>query len=85
MKITFDFEFKVGDVLYIAYPKYNKVCRFKTDCIKIFENNVTAHGYVYELYGHWGTPIEVSIKHLNKKFVFTKKKDAESWLKRKGN
>lgn len=78
-----DFGFNVGDVIYIAYPKRNKVCRFKTDCIKVFEDNITAHGYVYNLYGNWGTPTEVSIKYLNKKFVFTKKKDAVNWMKRK--
>lgn len=51
--MMFDFGFNVGDIIYIAYPKYNnKVCKFRTDCIKIFENNVTAHGTVYGLYGH---------------------------------
>lgn len=79
----FDFGFNVGDIIYIAYPKYNKVCRFRTDCIKILENNVTAHGTVYGLYGHGWTPTEVSIKYLNKKFVFTQRKYAENWLKSK--
>lgn len=81
--MEFNFGFNVGDILYIAYPKYNKVCKFKTDCIKVFEDNITAHGYVYGLYGHWETPIEVSIKYLDKKFVFMREKDAENWLKRK--
>lgn len=81
--MKFDFGFKVGDILYVAYPKYNKACKFKTDCIKVFEDNVTAHGYVYNLYGNWGTPTEISIKYLNKRVIFTKKKDAMNWMNSK--
>ena len=44
---------------------------------------MTAHGYVYNLYGNWGTPTEISIKYLNKRVIFTKKKDAMNWMNSK--
>ena len=75
------FGFKVGDKLYVAVKEKNKVYEFLTDCIKIFDNNMTVHGYIYGLYGKWGTPTEYSLKHLNKRIIFTKKKDANKWLK----
>ena len=81
--MNFNFGFNIGDTLYVAYPEYCKVCRFETDCIKVFRNNMTVHGKVFGLHGNYGLPAEISIKYLNKRVVFTKKKDAENWLKSK--
>lgn len=77
-----DFGCKVGDTLHIASIDRNKVCEFKVDCLKVFTDDYTAHGYIYGLYGKWGTPTEFSLKKLNKRVIFTKKKDALDWLKR---
>lgn len=76
------FDFNVGDKLFIASIEKGKVLEFLTDCIKLFDNNITVHGYIYGLYGKWGTPTEYSIKHLNKRCIFVKKKDAKEWLDR---
>lgn len=83
MKTKDLFGFNVGDDLYIASKDKNKVCRFFTDCIKVFDNNITVHGYVYGLYGKYGIPIEYSLKNLNKRIIFTKKQDELKWLKTK--
>lgn len=77
--MTVDFGCSVGDTLYIVDTKKNKVRNFKVDCLKIFENcNLTAHGYIN--YGKYSLPDEVSLKYLNKRVVFTKKKLATEWL-----
>ena len=81
--MVFDFGFNVGDRLYAAFPKHNKVCEFLTDCVKVFQNNVTVHGYVYDLYGPFGVPMEMSLKHLDKRCLFREKKDAKKWLERR--
>lgn len=83
MKTKDLFGFNVGDNLYIVSKDKNKVYRFFTDCIKVFDNNITVHGYVYGLYGKYGIPIEYSLKNLNKRIIFTKKQDALKWLKTK--
>jgi hypothetical protein len=75
-----DFGCKVGDKLYVSSIEKNKVCEFIPDCLKVFTSDYTAHGYVYGLYGKWGTPMEFSLKNLNKRVIFTKKNDAEQWL-----
>lgn len=72
--------FDIDDKLYIGDIKHNKVCEFHPDCIKIFKNNVPVHGFVYGLYGKWGTPTEYSLKNLNKRIIFTKRKDAKQWV-----
>jgi hypothetical protein len=77
-----DFGCKIGDKLYVASIDRNIVCEFVPDCLKVFNDDFTAHGYINGLYGKWGTPIEFSLKKLNKRVIFTKKKDAESWLER---
>lgn len=74
------FGFNVGDTLYIADRRKGKVFNFRTDCIKIHDHNTTIHGKVYGMYGKWGTPIEYSMKWLNKRIIFIKKKDAQNWL-----
>ena len=74
------FGFNVGDKLYVASTEKKKVCKFLTDCIKIHDHNTTVHGYIYGLYGAWGTPTEYSLKWLNKRCIFIKKEDAEKWL-----
>lgn len=78
--MEFNFGFNIGDILYFADRKHGKVCKFHTDCIKVFYNNVTVHGQVLGLYGPWCTPMEVSIKNLNKRVIFTKEKNAKDWL-----
>lgn len=80
--MVIDFGCKVGDTVYIASIDRKKVCQFGIDCLKVFQNDITAHGYVYGLYGKYGTPTEFSLKKLNKRVIFTKKKDAELWLKK---
>lgn len=79
-----DFGCKVGDTIYVASLKKNKVCQFKVDCLKVFENDFTAHGYIYGLYGQgqWGIPTEFSLKKLNRRVIFTKKKYAEEWIQK---
>jgi hypothetical protein len=44
----------VGDTLYVVSLEKNKVCEFKVDCLKLFTDDITAHGYIYGLYGKWG-------------------------------
>lgn len=77
------FGFNINDRLYIANIEKGKVFDFMPDCIKVFKNNITVHGYIYGLYGKWGTPTEYSIKWLNKRCIFTKKQDAKKWLENK--
>lgn len=71
----------VGDTLYVALKDKQKVCDFKVNCLKVFESDYTAHGYVYSSYSKWGEPKEFSLKYLNKRVIFTEKKNAEKWLK----
>lgn len=78
--MTYDFGFNVGDDLYVAFKDDRKVCRFKTDCIKVFDDGVTVHGYVYGLCGSWGVSMEFNLKHLNKRVLFNKKTNADKWL-----
>ena len=73
---------KVGDKLYIVSIERKKVCEFIPDCLKVFSSDITAHGFVYGLYGKWGTPKEFNLKNLNKGIIFTKKKDADLWLEK---
>lgn len=80
-----DFGCKVGDKLYVASIERNKVCEFLVDCLKVFDSDYTAHGYIYGLYGKWGTPTEFSLKKLNKRVIFNKKKDAIEWLDKQIN
>ncbi len=68
----------LGKPLYIADTKTNKVHRFKPDCIKLFKDNLTVHGF--EEQGRFSLPCEYSLKHLNVRIIFTKRKDAENWL-----
>ena len=75
----------VGDTLYVASLERNKVCEFKVDCLKLFTDDITAHGYIYGLYGKWGNPTEFSVKKLNKRVIFTNKKLAHEWLDRQLN
>ena len=74
------FGFNVGDKLYVAITEKRKIYDFLTDCIKIHDHNTTVHGYVYGLNGKWGTPTEYSLKWLNKRCIFIRKKDAKAWL-----
>ena len=78
-----DFGCKVGDKLYVASVEKGKVCEFVIDTLKVFEDDYTAHGHIYGLYGKWGTPTEFSLKKLNSRVIFTHKKDALKWLKLK--
>lgn len=75
-----DFGCKVADTLYVAFLTANKVCEFKVDCLKVFSDDYTAHGYIYGLYGKWGTPTEFSLKYLDKRIIFSNKTSAEKWL-----
>ena len=77
------FGFDISEKLYIAILEKNKVFEFQSNCIKVFNNNVTVHGLIYGLYGKWGTSTEYSLKNLDKRVVFTKKKLAKEWLERK--
>lgn len=77
------FGFDIQEKLYIASLKKNKVFEFQPNCIKVFNDNVTVHGLTYGLYGKWGTPTEYSLKNLDKRVVFAKKKLAKEWLERK--
>lgn len=78
--MTISIPIEIGDAVYVAYPKRNKVCRFQIDCIKVFPMNITAHGYVHGLCGNFAIPSEISLKYLDKRCVFRKKKDAQAWL-----
>lgn len=78
-----DFGCKVGEKLYVVSIEKKKVCEFIPDCLKVFSDDYTAHGYLYGLYGKWGTPTEFSLKNLNKRVIFTNKKYAEEWLIKK--
>lgn len=76
---------EAGDTLYVASLDKKKVCEFKVDCLKLFTDDITAHGYLYGLYSKCGTPTEFSVKKLNKRVIFTKKKEAKEWLDRQLN
>lgn len=68
--------------LYIANPETGKTSRFMPDNIKLFSDNITVHGY--QDMGRFSLPKEYSLKYLNRRIIFTKKKDAENWLAKKG-
>lgn len=74
------FGFDIGDTLYVA-DKNKGVLKFVADCIKIHDHGTTVHGYVYGLYGKWGTPSEYNLKWLNKRVIFIREKDASEWFK----
>lgn len=76
-----DFGCSIGDRIYFVDLDKKKVRRLTVDCLKVFENNVTAHGKLE--YSRFSIPYECSIKYLNKKFIFTKRKWANEWLKKK--
>lgn len=58
-----------------------KVRRFTVDCLKVFADNITAHGNLE--WTRFTIPYECSLKYLNRKYIFTKKKDASEWLENK--
>jgi len=71
---------KVGDVVWIADKKNNKVFRFEIDCIKIFKDNITAHGW--REFEHWNVPREYSLKYFGKRVIFATKEEAEKSIRR---
>ena len=83
MNINVDeiFGFKVGEKLYVANKEKGNVYEFRTNCIKIHKDNISVHGYVLGLYGKGEYPKEYSLKYLNKRYIFVKKKEAKNWLK----
>lgn len=82
-----NFGCSVGDILYIADVKYNKVLKFKVNCLKVFEDDFTAHGWLECAWASRNTPFniptEFSLKKLNKRVIFTDKKLAKEWLWRR--
>lgn len=80
---------KVNDILYVVDLKYNKVLKFEVDCLKVFEMDFTAHGWLECPWASKGKPFniptEFSLKNLNKRVIFTKRKDAVQWLESKTN
>lgn len=73
-----DFGCSIGDKLYFVDLERKKVRRFTVDCLKVFRDNITAHGRLE--WTSFTIPYECSLKYLNRKFVFTKKKDATKWM-----
>lgn len=76
-----DFGCSVGDKLYFVDLERKKVRRLTVDCLKVFKDNITVHGQLE--WSSFSIPYECSLKYLNKKFVFTKKKAASEWLEKK--
>lgn len=76
-----DFGCSIGDILYFVDRERKKVRRFTVDCLKVFQDNITAHGKLE--WASFTIPYECSLKYLNKKFIFTKKKDAVKWMESK--
>lgn len=74
------FGFKVGDKLYIANKEKMKIYELLTDCIKIHKKDISVHGHMYGLYGNGESPVEYSLKYLDKRYIFTQKDKAERWL-----
>lgn len=77
-----EFGCNVGDTLFIVSLEKRKIYKFDVDCLKLFEHNFTAHGYIYGTLGAWGIPKEFSLKNLNKRIIFSDKKMAKEWLKK---
>lgn len=76
-----DFGCNVGDTLFVTSVETRKIYEFRINCLKLFENNYTAHGYIRKLYRKFGEiPTEFSLKNLNKRVIFTDKRKAEEWL-----
>lgn len=80
MRINIELPCKSGDKVWIADKELNKVLKFEVNCIKIFEDNVTAHGWRESGCGKFNIPIEYSLKHFNKRVVFKTKAKAKQWL-----
>lgn len=79
MKVNF--KCNIGDTLYYVDTKLISLCEFKINCFKVFDNNITAHGHMYGRYNNkYGYPMDISIKHLDKRIVFTSKKKAKEKL-----
>ena len=73
-----DFKCKIGDTLYYVDSKKFAIYRFTIDCFKVFDDNITAHGYMYGKYNNgYGYPMDISIKYIDKRVVFTKRKVAQ--------
>lgn len=65
-------EITVGDTVFVI--KNHNIYPFTIDCIKVFKDNVTAHGY--RKLEHFAVPEEYNLKHFNKRVIFTNYKDA---------
>lgn len=72
---------KVGDKVFIADKEQNKVLSFEIDCIKVFEDNITAHGYRQAGWAKFNIPIEYSLKNFGKRIIFKTRKEAKNGLK----
>ncbi|MDF2880136.1 MAG: hypothetical protein K0R54_693 [Clostridiaceae bacterium] len=81
-KTVIEFPCKVGDIVWIADERYKKPLSFKINCIKIFEDNITAHGYRESGWGKFNIPIEYSLKNFGKRVIFATKKEASKEIKR---
>ena len=76
-----DFKCNIGDTLYYVDTKKLVIYRFVVDCFKVFDNNITAYGFMYGKYKNdCGYPTDISIKYLDKRVVFIKRKDAQEKL-----
>ena len=62
---------------------YKYVTQDQIARLKVFEDNITAHGLMYGRYNSkYGYPMDISIKYLNKRCVYSKKKDAKMELEK---
>lgn len=78
-----NFGCNIGDILYYVDHKNKKLCQFQVRSLKVFEDNITAHGLMYGRYNpNYGYPMDISIKYLNKRCVYSKKKDAKMELEK---
>jgi len=75
---------QIGDTLFVVDLKYKKVLKFEVDSLKIFNNNITAHGYLECAWASkvhpFNIPTEFSLKNLNTRVIFTEKKMANAWF-----
>lgn len=77
--MVYDFGCDVGDILYVADLDLKYVRTFEVDILKVAgDKSLSAHGWIS--YKTWSSPTEFSLKHLNKRIIFTHKKLAQKWL-----
>ena len=69
----------VGDIVYVV--KNNEVLEFEIDCIKIWKNHITVHGYRQLKTGEkYRVPREYNLKYFGKRIIFATREEAISWL-----